>query len=60
MVVSRSELRLDATVDGMFATGSWEERTSPSGYYTGAMYRGAIHLLVAPSLTAMTGKWIQR
>jgi hypothetical protein len=53
-----SELRLDAIVDGMFATGTWEERTSPSGYYKGAIYRGAIQLLVAPSLTAMTGKWI--
>jgi hypothetical protein len=53
-----SELRLDVTVDGMFATGTWEERTSPNGYYKGAIYRGAIQLLVAPSLTAMTGKWI--
>ena len=53
-----SELRLNATVDGMFATGTWEEHTSPTGYYKGAIYRGAIQLLVAPSLTAMTGKWI--
>jgi len=53
-----SELRLDVALDGMFATGTWEERTSPTGYYKGAIYRGAIQLLVSPSLTAMTGKWI--
>jgi hypothetical protein len=53
-----SELRLNVAVDGMFATGTWEERTSPTGYYKGAIYRGAIQLLVSPSLTAMTGKWI--
>lgn len=55
---SGSELRLDVAVDGMFATGTWEERTSPTGYYKGAIYRGAIQLLVAPSLTSMSGKWI--
>jgi hypothetical protein len=36
-------------VDGMTATGSWEERTSPTGYYKGAVYRGALQFLVAPS-----------
>jgi hypothetical protein len=53
-----SEVELALSVDGMFATGTWQERTSPTGYYKGAIYRGAIQLLVAPSLTAMTGKWI--
>jgi transcriptional regulator with XRE-family HTH domain len=53
-----SEVRLDLTVDGMFATGIWQEQTSPTGYYKGAIYRGAIQLLVTPSLTSMAGKWI--
>jgi transcriptional regulator with XRE-family HTH domain len=53
-----SEIQLALSVDGMFATGTWQERTSPTGYYKGAIYRGAIQLLVAPSLTTMTGKWI--
>jgi transcriptional regulator with XRE-family HTH domain len=53
-----SELKLNVSLDGMFATGTWEEKTSPTGYYKGAIYRGAIQLLVSPSLTAMTGKWI--
>jgi hypothetical protein len=53
-----SEVELALSVDGMFATGTWQERTSPTGYYKGAIYRGAIQLLVAPSLTTMAGKWI--
>ncbi len=42
----------------MHEPGTWEERTSPSGYYKGAGYRGAIQFLVAPSGGAMTGKWL--
>jgi transcriptional regulator with XRE-family HTH domain len=53
-----SELSLSLSVDGLFATGSWQERTSPTGYYQGAIYRGAIQLLITPSLTQMTGKWL--
>jgi hypothetical protein len=53
-----SELALSLALEGLFATGTWEERTSPTGYYKGAIYRGAIQLLVAPSLTEMTGKWL--
>jgi hypothetical protein len=53
-----SELSLALTLDGLTATGTWEERTSPSGYYKGAAYRGALQLLVAPSGGAMTGKWL--
>lgn len=53
-----SELSLSLALDGMFATGTWQERTSPTGYYRGAIYRGAIQLLVEPSLTSMTGKWV--
>jgi hypothetical protein len=53
-----SQVALSLALDGLFATGTWEERTSPTGYYKGAIYRGAIQLLVAPSLTQMTGKWL--
>jgi hypothetical protein len=53
-----SELNMGLTLDGLTATGTWEERTSPSGYYKGATYRGAIQLLVAPSGGQMTGKWL--
>src|SRR5262249_41780930 len=30
-----SKLRLDLSVDGSIATGTWTEQTSPSGYYNG-------------------------
>jgi transcriptional regulator with XRE-family HTH domain len=53
-----SEISLRLAIDGLFATGTWQERTSPTGYYRGAIYRGAIQLLISPSLTQMTGKWI--
>jgi hypothetical protein len=53
-----SELGMNLTVDGLTATGSWEERTSPTGYYKGAVYRGAIQLLAGPAANQMIGKWL--
>jgi hypothetical protein len=53
-----SELTMNLSLDGMSATGSWEERTSPTGYYKGAVYRGAIQLLVTPSGRQLTGRWL--
>jgi len=53
-----STLRLELTLDGLTATGAWEEHTSPTGYYRGAVYRGAMQLLVAPSGGQMIGKWL--
>ena len=32
--------------------------SSPDGYYQGAAYTGALHLLLAPTGKAMTGKWL--
>lgn len=55
---SGSELGMSLMVDGMTATGSWEERTSPTGYYKGAVYRGALQFLVAPSGGQLTGRWL--
>ncbi len=53
-----SELRLDMSVAGMVATGSWTEHTSPSGYYRGAVYHGTMQLLVDPMGRSMSGKWL--
>jgi hypothetical protein len=55
---SGSELSLSLTLRAMSLTGTWEEKTSASGYYKGAIYRGALQLLVSPSGSSMTGKWI--
>jgi hypothetical protein len=52
-----SELRMELALDGMSATGTWEEKTSPTGYYRGAVYRGAMQLLVE-SGGQMTGRWL--
>jgi hypothetical protein len=40
------------------ATGTWTERTAPSGYYHGATYHGTIQLVVDPLGRMMTGKWL--
>lgn len=53
-----SELTMSLSLDGVSATGTWEERTSPTGYYKGAIYRGAMQLLVAPSGRQLTGRWL--
>lgn len=53
-----SKFSLSLTVDGFILTGTWVEHTSPTGYYKGAIYRGAIQLLSSPSGGQLTGKWI--
>ena len=53
-----SELSLHLSLERAVATGTWTERTSPSGYYKGATYHGTIQLVVDPVGRSMTGKWI--
>lgn len=53
-----SHLRLDLSVDGSVATGTWSERTSPTGYYKGAVYHGTVQLLIDPMGRNMSGKWL--
>ena len=53
-----SRCSLSLTVDGFTITGTWVEHTSPTGYYKGAIYRGAIQLLASPSGGQLIGKWI--
>jgi hypothetical protein len=49
---------MDVTVNGAVVTGSWTEETNPGGYYQGAVYHGAIQLLLEPTGRKMTGKWV--
>ncbi len=51
-----SRLKLNLSVDGSIATGTWTERTSPTGYYKGAVYHGTIQLIINPMGRAMNGK----
>jgi hypothetical protein len=53
-----SNLELDLAVEGSTATGTWRERTSPSGYYGGATYHGTLQFLIDPTGRSMTGKWL--
>jgi hypothetical protein len=53
-----SVLNLDLSLTGSVATGTWSERTSPAGYYRGAVYHGAIQLVIDPMGKTMTGKWL--
>jgi transcriptional regulator with XRE-family HTH domain len=53
-----SVLTVDLLVRGSVATGTWSERTSLTGYYRGAVYHGAIQLVVDPMGKSMAGKWV--
>ena len=53
-----SLLSFDLSVSDSIVTGTWVERTSPTGYYKGAVYRGTIQLLVDPTGRRMTGRWL--
>ncbi|NGN91705.1 DNA-binding protein [Nocardioides sp. KC13] len=53
-----SRLALDLTVNGAIATGIWNERTDPTGYYRGAVYHGTIQLIISPHARAMNGRWL--
>lgn len=53
-----SRLQLDLVVNGSAVTGSWSERTSPTGYYRGSVYHGALQLLLDPMGKTMRGKWV--
>lgn len=55
---SDSKLTLSLEVRGPVITGTWTEQTDPDGYYGGAVYHGAIQLLLAPTGHRMVGKWV--
>ncbi len=50
-------LLMELAINGATATGTWTEETNPGGYYQGAVYHGAIQMLMEPSGRKMTGKW---
>ena len=56
---SESYLILRLTVDeDNVVTGSWEEHTSKEGHYKGAIYHGAVQVVLSKDLKHMKGKWI--
>lgn len=55
---SRSYLLIRMSLQGNIATGSWQEETDPHGYYKGAVYHGAIQMVVHDDGKQMRGKWL--
>ncbi len=55
---SPSRLTMDLLVEGRTATGTWRERTDPSGYYKGAVFTGAVQLIIAEDNRSMSGRWV--
>jgi hypothetical protein len=53
-----SHLRMELALDVPMATGTWREKTSPTGYYKGATYHGTVQLIVDPSGRRMRGMWL--
>lgn len=53
-----SPIFLDLTRDGPALTGTWTERTAAEGYYRGAVYHGALQLLVELTGRSAAGMWV--
>ena len=54
----KSYLLIRLSLDDNIATGSWQEVSNPSGYYQGAIYHGAIQLVLDADGKHLRGKWI--
>lgn len=55
---SASKLSLDMNVNGQVVTGNWWEQTNEAGYYQGAVYYGAIQMLLDTTGRRMNGQWV--
>jgi transcriptional regulator with XRE-family HTH domain len=55
---SSSRMSMDLSVNGQVVTGTWTEETRTDGYYRGALYYGAIQMLVEPTGRRIAGKWV--
>lgn len=55
---SKSYLIIRLSIHDNIATGSWQEETEQDGYYKGAVYYGALQLVVDDSAQKMSGKWV--
>lgn len=53
-----SPVSLSLTLRRPIATGTWTEHTAVDGYYQGAVYHGALQLIVDPTGRTVAGKWV--
>lgn len=51
-----SPVSLSMTMRGPIGTGTWTEHTAVDGYYQGAVYHGALQVIVDPTGRTMAGK----
>ena len=51
-------MRLAVDEHNNIATGTWQEVTATKGHYKGAVYHGAIQLLIDLENKRMQGKWL--
>jgi hypothetical protein len=53
--IEESYLLVRLTINGELATGIWQETTSPTGAYKGAVYEGAVQLIIDKGKKRMDG-----
>jgi len=53
-----SQLSVELIVTPPLVTGTWREKTSPDGYYRGAVYHGALQLMSDAAGRRMSGMWV--
>jgi len=56
--INASYLLMRLALDDNVIAGSWQEETNPDGYYKGAIYHGAIQLLLDEARNRMHGQWV--
>lgn len=54
----QSHMFVRATLNGRILTGTWQENTSPEGFYKGMVYEGAVQLAIDQDNRRMVGKWL--
>ncbi len=54
----QSHMFVRVTQNGKILTGTWQESTSPEGFYKGVVYEGAVQLAMDLENGRMVGKWL--
>jgi hypothetical protein len=53
-----SSVEFKLEIEDSIVTGTWRERTSPSGHFAGIVFFGAIQFIVDKDATHLTGRWV--
>lgn len=54
----KSHMFVSLRLNGSHATGTWQETTSPDGFYEGMVYEGAAQFAVDLEAGTLVGKWV--